>query len=103
MELPLSGPRLEGTLVPCQAAADVLWSHLLVGKSKTDEHTDKSEGVSGVENEQETKRRHTKESRANRHYQDFQVMSTTNALTSMFWEPSFTLGDCRTDMTDCQD
>lgn len=34
---------------------------------------------------------------------DFQVMSTTNALTSRFWDPSFTLGDCRMDMTDCQD
>lgn len=34
---------------------------------------------------------------------DFQVMSTTSTLTSRFWDPSFTLGDCRMDMTDCQD
>lgn len=34
--------------------------------------------------------------------QDFQVMSTTNTLTSIFWDPSFTLGDCRMDMTDCR-
>lgn len=34
---------------------------------------------------------------------DFHVMSTTKRLTSMFWDPSFTLGDCRMDMTDCQD
>lgn len=36
-------------------------------------------------------------------YKGFKVMSTTNALTSKFWEPSFTLGDCRLDMTDCED
>lgn len=35
--------------------------------------------------------------------QDCKVMSTTNGLTSMLSDPSFTLGDCRMDMTDCQD
>lgn len=41
----LSGPHLQGSHVLHQVVADVLWSHLLVGKAKTHEHANKSAGV----------------------------------------------------------
>lgn len=111
MEPPLlSGPHLQGSHVLHQVAADYLWSHLLVGKAKIYEHAHKTVGVfkfywrGKKKKKKEDKERVVMQITLSRHYDKiFQVMSTTNALTSIFWDPSFTLGDCRMDMTDCQD
>lgn len=61
----LSGPHLQGSHVLHQVVADVLWSHLLVGKAKTHEHANKSAGV--LEFHMNGKKRgHTKDSHADR-------------------------------------
>ena len=106
----LSCPHSQGPHVLQQVAADVLWSQLLVEKAKRHEFADlSSESFQLYMNgKKQQKRTHIRQScrlcfQDIMINQDFKVMSTTNGLTSIFWDPSFTLGDCRMDMTDCQD
>lgn len=108
----LPGQQLPAALKLRLAAADVLWmwSHLLVGKAKIHRYAGETGILCGFFMPRKTREQgHQKDSHADYSVQtlatdwDFQVMSTTNALTSRFWDPSFTLGDCRMDMTDCQD
>lgn len=110
----LPGQQLSGALELRLEAADVLWMwrHLLVGKAKIHRHASESRILRGFVifmPRQTREQGHQNDSHADYSVQalatdwDFQVMSTTKALTSRFWDPSFTLGDCRMDMTDCQD
>lgn len=104
-------PHSQGSPALDQVAADDLWNHLWVGKSKRHD-MQVNRQVFWVLHEwvrSKIKEDTRQTSHADRlcqgitMNQDFQVMSTTNGLTSIFWDPSFTLGDCRMDMTDCQD